>query len=439
MGQLSPRHNLPLPAASRPDQLRKKRFHNKTKSGCDGCKARRVKCPEQRPVCQRCQQANRACTYTETKANIFEPSWVHVTTSTPSTALTSPGAQGDKRAFQFYLERTIPGLTAYSDLTRAFWGVYIPQLANSESSVRHLAIALATRQEKTTTTSASALNRLQLTEREHYTSSLSSLTHGSTIADVEVLLVASAGFIAYGNLEPYEKQTAQDLLHFSSAIKILNERARSAQKRGSEIIDQVVAPMLARLELMFSVWMEPQDMTGYEVTLKPAKPILPQQFSSIDQARQSFVDIVCYRQHHSIRQQPWNFQSAGFIAIRKLLLDWNNLVLASNGHMGGESELGQQRIAMMLAQFRLLFTGFIYSVRTDLHIEDHLRPTTITLVKHGQMSLTYDLPQRYLQLLPGLDWESQKYQDPLQVRLWPLTQVTSVTERSASITMTFYI
>jgi hypothetical protein len=425
----------------RPGLSRRRQFHTKVRTGCDVCKARRIKCPEQRPVCQRCEAANRICTYTEVKANVFEPSWVHYSAPAPSTALTDPGARSDKRALRFYLERTAPELSAYGDLVKDFWGVSIPQFAASslENPVRHITIALASRQEKTMTTSTCLVQQLQKIEGEHYASSLSSLNRASTIVDLEMLMAASFCFIAYGNIQSYKEQTAQDLIHFSSALKIVVERARSPQKQRLEFIDRFVAPMLARMEHMFSVWMTPQSQTKYKGTIEPPEPALPQQFSSILHARQAFVNIVCYRHHSSIRHQPWQFGSPGFGVIRKLLLAWYDLVRAYDVQNGAISETSRHRTAAMLAQFRLLYVAFVYSARTDLHIEGHIRPNTVSLTSKGQVSLDYVFPERYMQLMPALDWESKAYSDPLQVGLWPRSQVTSITEKSAAITLTFVV
>lgn len=42
----------------------KRKFHNKSKNGCDNCKRRRVKCDEGKPVCQKCLNMNLECVYT---------------------------------------------------------------------------------------------------------------------------------------------------------------------------------------------------------------------------------------------------------------------------------------------------------------------------------------------------------------------------------------
>ncbi|AGO13778.1 AaceriAGL091Wp [[Ashbya] aceris (nom. inval.)] len=45
----------------------KRKFHNKSKNGCDNCKRRRVKCDEGKPGCQKCLKMRLSCVYTPAK------------------------------------------------------------------------------------------------------------------------------------------------------------------------------------------------------------------------------------------------------------------------------------------------------------------------------------------------------------------------------------
>lgn len=42
----------------------KRKFHNKSKNGCDNCKRRRVKCDEGKPACRKCTNMKLECQYT---------------------------------------------------------------------------------------------------------------------------------------------------------------------------------------------------------------------------------------------------------------------------------------------------------------------------------------------------------------------------------------
>ncbi|GMM57660.1 Ecm22 protein [Maudiozyma humilis] len=45
----------------------KRKFHNKSKTGCDNCKRRRVKCDEGKPACKKCQNMKLDCVYSPPK------------------------------------------------------------------------------------------------------------------------------------------------------------------------------------------------------------------------------------------------------------------------------------------------------------------------------------------------------------------------------------
>lgn len=45
----------------------KRKFHNKSKTGCDNCKRRRVKCDEGKPTCKKCQNMKLDCIYSPPK------------------------------------------------------------------------------------------------------------------------------------------------------------------------------------------------------------------------------------------------------------------------------------------------------------------------------------------------------------------------------------
>lgn len=430
-----------LETSSKP--TRRRRWHYKTRTGCDTCKQRRVKCTEEQPECRKCKVGGRTCIYSERPdAKISELGFHQAAQLRPATAMTATREPcEEQRAFQFFHEKTAPMMATFTSFTKHFWTLIVPQVAASQPSVRHLAIALASRQEKELVTSTSEVTRLQILETKHYASSLSSLTKGPTLGDMEVLLLASALFLGYGNFDDLERQSAQHLIHLGSGLRILHERADSLRPTGdSEIIDQLVQPMFARLELMYSVFMAPYYPASYSVPVEPAQPVLPLKIGSILQARRLYVRICCYRYHRTFREQPWSCVAPGFLVIRQMLLDWYHLVLAYQGETNAQSEAEQQRIAVMLSQFRLLFVAFIYSGRTDLHSgEGHLRPSQVELVEKEQVSILFDLPARYLRLLPGLDWESEPLKDPLQVRLWPEADIISTSEYSVAMSVTFQI
>lgn len=57
----TPSYSPTQPALLQPNPDQKK--HKRTRSGCFTCRARRIKCDESRPICERCRKGNRDCVY----------------------------------------------------------------------------------------------------------------------------------------------------------------------------------------------------------------------------------------------------------------------------------------------------------------------------------------------------------------------------------------
>ena len=55
-------------------QQKKRKWHSKVRSGCNACKARRIKCDEVHPICAQCERAGKDCVYNAPppKQDIFE-------------------------------------------------------------------------------------------------------------------------------------------------------------------------------------------------------------------------------------------------------------------------------------------------------------------------------------------------------------------------------
>ncbi|SCW04087.1 LAFE_0H05622g1_1 [Lachancea fermentati] len=73
----------------------KRKFHNKSKNGCDNCKRRRVKCDEGKPSCQKCINMKLDCVYTpvmprKRKANGLPAAVKYVTTKSEESSIVPP-------------------------------------------------------------------------------------------------------------------------------------------------------------------------------------------------------------------------------------------------------------------------------------------------------------------------------------------------------------
>lgn len=430
--------------AHRPNRSRQ--WHHKVKTGCLTCKTRRIKCTEERPSCSRCLSSGRECAYqSQPKANVFTPANQQSTAPAGALLLAKPrdhrtSDPEELRAFQFFLEVTAPAASTYNPRTKAFFSDLIPQVAESESAVRHLVVAVAAKQESMSSSSDNALTLSQV-QAKHYFAGLNQLSRSTSNTSEEVLLLASALFVVLGQFENPEDQTAHCLLHFMAGMRILIERiAAPGQPRPSRIIDAYIQPIFARLEMMVSIFMMPErGIDAIYCSTEPVEPVLPDQFKDLLEARQSWFAICCWRYRKDARSNAWTSESECFKDLRTKLLKWNNLLMAYAGRAALGSERELQRAIAMISQFRLLFLAMMFSVRHDLHLHDQVRPSFVNLLQPGEVSVTYQLPQRVLDMLPDLDWETSPFEDEFQVRLWPLVDAVKRSETAGLLRLTFRV
>ncbi|KAK5175893.1 uncharacterized protein LTR77_001033 [Saxophila tyrrhenica] len=112
----------------------------KSRTGCSTCKARRIKCDETKPECQRCQKTGRKCDgysssaspakrQNESSINVKQPQSLRI-------------KDKDRRNFDFFLSFAAPRLAGTFD--RDFWCGYVLQLAQTEPIVTDCILAIST-------------------------------------------------------------------------------------------------------------------------------------------------------------------------------------------------------------------------------------------------------------------------------------------------------
>ncbi|KAH6716466.1 hypothetical protein BKA61DRAFT_603196 [Leptodontidium sp. MPI-SDFR-AT-0119] len=82
-----------------------RKFHTKSRHGCNECKHRKVKCDEARPSCLRCLNRRAPCTYTSPFIQDYQKEWASITflasSATPaSTSLAPSNPESPSQTFQ---------------------------------------------------------------------------------------------------------------------------------------------------------------------------------------------------------------------------------------------------------------------------------------------------------------------------------------------------
>ncbi|KAI0376278.1 hypothetical protein F5Y04DRAFT_214285 [Hypomontagnella monticulosa] len=108
----------------------------KVRTGCLTCKARKVKCDEGKPHCNRCINTGRTCEGYNTSKPTPGLLWHR-----PRQLFQSVDDAGEGRALQFFCERTAQFLSGATD--PYFWTHLVMQFSNFEPAVRHSVVAIS--------------------------------------------------------------------------------------------------------------------------------------------------------------------------------------------------------------------------------------------------------------------------------------------------------
>ncbi|KAI2606567.1 hypothetical protein GGR54DRAFT_437874 [Hypoxylon sp. NC1633] len=107
----------------------------KVRTGCLTCKARKVKCDEAKPYCNRCLNTGRKCDGYAPKPT---PTLLW---HRPVKRFQSVDSANEARALQFFCEQTAPSLSGTAD--PYFWTHLVMQFSNFEPAVRHCVVAIS--------------------------------------------------------------------------------------------------------------------------------------------------------------------------------------------------------------------------------------------------------------------------------------------------------
>ncbi|KAJ5578495.1 uncharacterized protein N7459_007459 [Penicillium hispanicum] len=231
----------------------------KSRSGCNTCKIRRVKCGEEKPSCLRCSTTGRRCEYniSERSPPVTPPSaW------SPSHALSlSPNSgQRERRAFEYYFQHAAKHLAA--GLNVDFWTAVVPQICRSEPAVWDAMIAISAMFEcpdqcldfnllRNNYKQTHSLNKNQQEALTWYSRSMSSI-HSQIergTADPYISLISCILFICVENIQGRVEDALQ--LYLQGVRLVLDLRAQvsygavSATK--AALLENTIIPLFLRL------------------------------------------------------------------------------------------------------------------------------------------------------------------------------------------------
>ncbi|KAI1429114.1 hypothetical protein F5Y12DRAFT_728143 [Xylaria sp. FL1777] len=272
------------------DQVTNKR---KVKTGCRTCKARRIKCDEARPACQRCVSTGRNCE--------GYGIWGGGTTITCAAQTLAPRARTDpvqyaisshfgelspeqETCFQWFRYRTYEKLPL--PFITPFWHTLILQACTAEPSILHAVLALGSAHHKESleegrpVVACVALDSQQKFMLREYGKAMRSLHSRLSSRDRRSIHIALAACAIFTFLENLLGRYSTANTHLHSGLRLLAEtygpvdhlagETASTTPRG--YVDDWIIESFARLHVQAALWS--QGLPGLYPRL-PSFPITP--------------------------------------------------------------------------------------------------------------------------------------------------------------------
>jgi hypothetical protein len=207
----------------------------------------------------------------------------------------------ERRALSYWTDRSQSELAAYTYAAASFWTRLLPQMFQSNKTIRHSMVAVATLHEDT--------RSLQLASRmasgnefymKNYFTAVRDLTSTDPPPSREVILVSCLLFMACENLR---ESAPGVMLHLRAGLKVLREWHRDEKRQDlgttkvqsdANILFDALEPIFARLEAGLSLVALPAgdapDFGAYDLHWK--MPTLPRSFANLFEARAGMHDVI---------------------------------------------------------------------------------------------------------------------------------------------------
>ncbi|KAI0815486.1 hypothetical protein GGR55DRAFT_686331 [Xylaria sp. FL0064] len=278
-------------------QLRlRRRGGQRSKSGCENCKARHIKCDETRPYCRRCSQKGWICGgYLMVDGNQqVGTGFIESSIATYAIPFRVPGSQQDRRLLHYFCVRGAGDLSGH--LGSEFWTRLVLQHSHDHAPVRQAVVALScahqcyiTAHDRGKSAPADAIvhySRAMRSLRKYMSVSIDNRTEMSAI----IPLVCSILFCCFENTQG---NTEAALRHLSSGVAILARQKRSFdhhEVRDHEHLD-LLENMLARLDLQASMFDDARlPLMKHDPTSK-TEASSPNTFKTIEDAQSELTSL----------------------------------------------------------------------------------------------------------------------------------------------------
>ncbi|KAF5575512.1 C6 zinc finger domain-containing protein [Fusarium pseudocircinatum] len=278
----------------------------RVKTGCSTCKARKVKCDEQRPSCRRCISTGLKC------SGYGVWGGGHAA-ATPCLEIYRPSNLGpvrrlnaqDRRILEWFRGAKFEGIFPFP-----FWETLIPQTIYSEPVILNCVLALGSAHHRACIdmqpmNSQRTVDKLESTTLLYYNMAINSLnSYWRGVSQVDgsrthtrVTLIACLAFII---IEYLQKHSAQGLRHLQHGLRILRNPVYNYGRQPSrDPIDDWLAEAFSRLDIQTRPLLNvtTDNQTYPSIWYNGERTIM---LSSLHEARQHLDSLIseAYRLQH---------------------------------------------------------------------------------------------------------------------------------------------
>ena len=341
------------------------------------------------------------------------------------------------RAIQFFQEQTIPILAAFSNFTERFWKHFVQQMSHNEASVRHMTIALATRQEADSCPPAE-LYGLSRIRSNAFSSALKLLTQPQPQIDTLSVLMCCLLLVGYEAFQDPFEMDSSSVSHLGAGLRILQDHSTLAPcpstNSHTEAMHMYLKPMFFQMEMMLCMFKTP-IVTHFDrsSSIYQEQPKLPRRFVDLISAR-NMVFRIC-RWQFAYRAQgtkAWTSDSPAFRLVRFTFLEWHKLIMLFNDTLSSTDLEQRQNLITMISHWRLLMVSFVHSTATPLHngtgspfLPDggRLKTSLVDLSDPSRVKVTFIVDKMTLPMLQICDWTEAGLPCDPALRIWPIADV----------------
>lgn len=327
--------------------MSKRKSTPRTRTGCQTCRTRKIRCDETSPACQNCVRSGWTCPgYSDTQT----ASEAAATTSNiaiyrlPNTV---PGSQQDRKALHYFSVSAAADIGGY--FSADFWSRSILLRCQHDAPVRHAVAALSCVHREYVTSNVQAAFEASCEAVSAYVRSMKALRRylkREMLPDFRVVMMCCAAFFCF---ELIRGEQGAALMHLQSGVSVLQQwqQGSLACTSGAMAVQETdrsqLVDVFARMDLQASAFDDGLALTARRSRLDPG--VVADRLSDpsacsgpgLHAAKYSMLLRRCF--HFLVESAPW--RQSSFVEVDTAVLSIRDCLIVElkewNDHLHGVS------------------------------------------------------------------------------------------------------